>query len=452
MQVTETLAEGLRREFEVKVPASELDERLTTRLNELQGEVRLKGFRPGKVPVNHLRKMFGKSAMAEIVQKLISDVARDTLSERGERAAQQPDFKLPEEEGEADQVLTGKADLTYTMTYEILPDVVLGDFKSIKVERPVADVSDEEIETELTRLAENTRSFSPKDGKAEDGDRMLISYLGKIDGEPFEGGGDDNATVQLGSGQFIPGFLDQLEGMSAGGEKVITVTFPEDYGAAHLAGKEATFDIAVKEVSSPDPVQIDDELATKVGVENLDQLRDAIRQQLQNQYGMATRQKVKRQILDQLDELHTFDLPPRMVEQEFDNIWRQVTTELSESQKTFEDENTTEEAARADYQKIAERRVRLGLVLSEIGEKNNIDVTEEEVQRALSAQLRQFPGREKELVEYYRSNPDAVASLRAPIYEEKVIDFLLELVNVTDKTVSREELMRDDEEETAAAS
>ncbi|MCB1489629.1 MAG: trigger factor, partial [Bauldia sp.] len=289
----------------------------------------------------HLRKMFGKSAMAEIVQKLISDVARDTLSERGERAAQQPDFKLPEEEGEADQVLEGKADLTYTMTYEILPDVVLGDFKSIKVERPVADVSDEEIDAELTRLAENTRSFSPKEGKAADGDRMLISYLGKIDGEPFEGGADDNATVQLGSGQFIPGFLEQIEGMSAGDEKVITVTFPEDYGATHLAGKEATFDIAVKEVSAPDPIKIDDELATKVGVENLEQLRDAIRQQLQNQYGMATRQKVKRQILDQLDELHKFELPPRMVEQEFDNIWRQVTTELSQSNKTFEDENTT---------------------------------------------------------------------------------------------------------------
>ncbi|SDB42115.1 trigger factor [Bauldia litoralis] len=451
MQVTETLAEGLRREFEVKVPASELDDRLVSRLSEMQGEVRIKGFRPGKVPVNHLRRLFGKSAMAEIVQKLISDVARDTMSERGERAAQQPDFNLPEDEGEAEKVLQGKADLTYTMTYEILPEVVLGDFKSIKVERPVADVSDEEIETEMNRLAENVRSFSPKEGKSESGDRLVISYLGKLDGEPFEGGADDNATVQIGSGQFIPGFAEQLEGMAVGDEKTISVTFPEEYGAAHLAGKDATFDVAVKEVSSPDPIKIDDELATRVGVESLDQLRDAIRQQLQNQYGMATRQKVKRQILDQLDALHTFELPPKMVEQEFDNIWRQVTSELAQSNRSFEDEDTTEEAARADYHKIAERRVRLGLVLSEIGEKNSIEVTEEEVQRALSAQLRQFPGREKELVEYYRANPEAIASLRAPIYEEKVVDFLLELVNVTDKTVSREELMREDEDEATKA-
>lgn len=451
MQVTETLAEGLRREFEVKVPASELDDRLVSRLSEMQGEVRIKGFRPGKVPVNHLRRLFGKSAMAEIVQKLISDVARDTMSERGERAAQQPDFNLPEDEGEAEKVLQGQADLTYTMTYEILPEVVLGDFKSIKVERPVADVSDEEIETEMNRLAENVRSFSPKEGKSESGDRLVISYLGKLDGEPFEGGADENATVEIGSGQFIPGFAEQLEGLAAGDEKTISVTFPAEYGAEHLAGKDATFDVVVKEVTAPDPIKIDDELATRVGVESLDQLRDAIRQQLQNQYGMATRQKVKRQILDQLDALHTFELPPKMVEQEFDNIWRQVTSELAQSNRSFEDEDTTEEAAREDYHKIAARRVRLGLVLSEIGEKNSIEVTEEEVQRALSAQLRQFPGREKELVEYYRSNPEAIASLRAPIYEEKVVDFLLELVNVTDKTVSREELMREDEDEATKA-
>ena len=451
MQVTETLAEGLKREFRITVPASELDDRLANRLDELKGEVRIKGFRPGKVPVSHLRRLFGKSAMAEIVQNIVSEVARDTLSERGERAAQQPDFQLPEDEGEAEKVLQGKADLTYTMSYEILPEVKLGNFNAIKVERPVADVSDAEIDTELQRLAENTRTFSPKEGKAKSGDRMGISYLGKIDGEPFEGGADDNATLLLGSGQFIPGFAEQLEGLSAGDEKTISVTFPEDYGAEHLAGKLATFDVTVREVSAPDEIKIDDELATRLGLENLGQLRDAIRQQLQNQYGMATRQKVKRQILDRLDEMHSFELPPKMVEQEFDNIWRQVTTDLSQSGRTFEDEDTTEEAARADYRKIAERRVRLGLVLSEIGEKNKIEVTEEEVQRALSAQLRQFPGREKELVDYYRANPDAVAGLRAPIFEEKVVDFLLELVNVTDKPVSREELMREDEEEEAAA-
>lgn len=452
MDVTETLAEGLRREFQVKVPAAELDDRLKARLEELKGQARIKGFRPGKVPVSHLRRMYGKSAMAEIVQNIVSEVARDTLSDRGERAAQQPDFQLPEDEAEAAKVLDGQADLVYTMSYEILPDVELGDFKSIKVERPIADVSDEEVDTELGRLAENARTYSPKDGKSEDGDQLNLSYLGKIDGEPFEGGADENATIVLGSGQFIPGFTEQLVGMSAGDEKVITVTFPENYGAEQLAGKEATFDIVVKSVSAPDELKIDDELATRLGMESLEQLRNAILEQVQNQYGMATRQKVKRQVLDQLDEKHQFELPPRMVEQEFDNIWRQVTSELGQSGRTFEDEDTTEEAAREDYRKIAERRVRLGLVLSEIGEKNNIEVSEEEVQRALGAQLRQFPGREKEALEYYRSNPEAVASLRAPIFEEKVVDFLLELVDVTDKPVSKEELMREDEDEAASAS
>ena len=451
MQVTETLTEGLKREFKVVVPAAELDERLTTRLATLKDEVRIKGFRPGKVPVSHLRRLFGKSTMAEIVQGLISEVARNTLSERGERAAMQPDFELPEDQTEAERVLLGEADLAYTMRYEILPAVELKDYKTISIERPIAEVSDEQVDTELKRLAESTRTFTAKEGKSADGDRLTIAYVGKIDGEPFEGGSDDNAVIRLGSSRFIPGFAEQLAGLSAGEEKTISVTFPEDYGAAHLAGKAATFDVTVREVAGPDALAIDDELAKRLGLESLDQLRDAVRQQIQSQYGQATRQKVKRQMLDQLDTLHSFDLPPTMVEQEFENIWRQITGEMTQSGRTFESEETTEEAARADYRKIAERRVRLGLVLSQIGEANSIQVTEEEVQRALAAQLRQFPGREQVLVEYYRANPGAVAGLRAPIFEEKVVDFLMELVKVTDKTVSPEELLKEEEEEDAAS-
>jgi len=450
MQVNATVVEGLRREFEVVVPASELDDRLVTRLNQLQGEVQIKGFRPGKVPVSHLRRLYGRSAMAEIVQNVINEVARDTLSERGERAALQPDFKLPEDEGAAEKILTGDADLTYTMTYEILPKVELGEFSSIAVERPVAELSDAEVDEEVTKLAESARSFSPKEGAAADGDRLTIAYAGKVDGEPFQGGTDENATVRLGTSQFIPGFAEQLAGVLPGEEKTITVTFPEDYGARHLAGKEATFDVTVKEVAGPDPIVIDDELAKRLGLESLDQLREAIRQQIQNRYGLQTRQKVKRQLLDQLDGMHAFELPPKMVEQEFDNIWRQIVGEMGQTGRTFEDEGTTEEAAREEYRKIAERRVRLGLVLSEIGEKNKIEVTEPEVQRALQAQLRQFPGREQQLIDYYRANPDAIASLRAPIFEEKVVDYLLELVKVTDKTVSREELMKEEEEAATA--
>ena len=454
MQVNATVVEGLKREFQVVVPAAELDDRLATRLNALQGEVRIKGFRPGKVPVTHLKRMFGKSEMAQIVQTVINEVARDTLAGRGERAAQQPDFQLPEDEGAAEKVLNGEADLTYTMTYEVLPKVELAEFGTIAVERPVAEVSDADVDAEIEKLAESARTFSPKDGKAENGDQLTISYVGKVDGETFPGGTDDNAMIRLGSSQFIPGFAEQLEGVTAGEEKTITVTFPEDYGARHLAGKDATFDITVKEVASPDALQVDDELAKRLGLESLEQLRDVIRQQVQSRYGLQTRQKVKRQLLDQLDSVHSFELPPKMVEQEFDNIWRQIVAEMGQSGRTFEDEGTTEEAARADYHKIAERRVRLGLVLSEIGEKNKIEVTEPEVQRALQAQLRQFPGREQQLVDYYRANPDAIAALRAPIFEEKVVDYLLELVRVTDKPVSPEELMKEDEEEegvTAAA-
>lgn len=451
MQVNATVVEGLRREFEVVVPAAELDDRLVTRLNQLKDEVRIKGFRPGKVPVTHLRRLYGRSAMAEIVQSVINEVARDTLADRGERAALQPDFKLPEDEGAAEKILSGDADLTYTMSYEILPKVELGEFSSIAIERPVAEMSDAEVDEEVTKLAESARSFSAKAGAAETGDRLTIAYAGKVDGEPFQGGTDENATVRLGTSQFIPGFAEQLEGMSAGEEKTITVTFPEDYGARHLAGKEATFDVTVKEVAAPDAIMVDDELAKRLGLESLDQLRDAIRQQLQTRYGLQTRQKVKRQLLDQLDGMHAFELPPKMVEQEFDNIWRQIVGEMGQTGRTFEDEGTTEEAAREEYRKIAERRVRLGLVLSEIGERNKIEVTEPEVQRALQAQLRQFPGREKQLIDYYRSNPDAIASLRAPIFEEKVVDYLLELVKVTDKTVSREELMKEEDDPAAPA-
>jgi trigger factor len=450
MQVTETLSDGLKREFKVVVPLQELDERLSERLSSLKDEVRIKGFRPGKVPVSHLRRLYGRSAMAEIVQNTLRDVAKQTLDERGERAATPPDYQLPEDQGEADKILTGQADLAYTMSYEVLPRVVLGDFKKISVERPVVEVSEEEVDRQLNQLAESGRSYEPKAGKVENGDRVTLSYVGKIDGEPFEGGKDENATLRIGSGQFIPGFEEQVIGLSASEEKTISVTFPENYGAAQLAGKAATFDVTIKEIAAPGELVIDDTLATRLGLESLDKLRDAIRDQLRGQYREAARMKVKRQMLDRLDETHSFELPPKMVEAEFQNIWRQIESDMARNSRTFDQEGTTEEAAKADYRKIAERRVRLGLVLSEIGEKNQIEVREDELQRALAAQLRNFPGNEKQVLEYYRRDPDAINALRAPIFEEKVVDYLLELVNVTDKPVTREELLKDDEETAAA--
>ncbi|MBZ9935073.1 trigger factor [Mesorhizobium sp. BR1-1-16] len=451
MQVTETLAEGLKREIKIVVPATELDSRLSARLEELKGQVKLNGFRPGKVPTAHLRRLYGKSAMAEIVQNILNETARKTIEERGERAAMQPNFVLPEDEAEAGEVLEGKKDLAYTMTYEVLPSFELGDFAGIKIDRPVAEISDAEVDAEVGKLARDSADFQPKDGEAADGDRVTISYVGKIDGEPFEGGADENGQVTIGSGRFIPGFEEQLVGAKVGEERVLNVSFPEEYGAKHLAGKAATFDVVVKEVASPVEAQLDDEWAKKFGLESLEKLRETMREQMQNQLGAVTRTKIKRQLLDKLDELHAFELPPTMVEQEFQNVWGQVTQDLERSGRSFADEGTTEDDAKADYRKIAERRVRLGLVLSEIGEKANVQVTDEEVQRALVDRIRQFPGQEKQVYDFYKENPEALASLRAPIFEEKVVDHVLTLADITDRNVSREELMKEDEDAEAKA-
>ena len=447
MQITETVADGLKREFEVVVPAAELDQRLVERLSTMKAEVRLKGFRPGKVPISHLRRLYGRSAMAEIVQSVLAEVARDTLEKRGEKAAMQPDFKLPEDEGLANKILAGDADLTYTMAVDVLPKIELADFKKFAVERMTAKVTDAALDERVNKLAESARSYTTKLGAAAVGDQVTISYLGKIDGEVFEGGSDDNAVVKIGDGRFIPGFAEQLVGVKTDDRKTITVTFPTDYQAAQHAGKEAVFEVEVKAVAEPDDLEIDDSLAERLGLESLDALKDAVRQQIKAQYEQAARQKLKRKLLDQLEESHDFELPPGLVDQEFDTIWRQVSDELANSSKTFADEDTTEEEARQDYRKIAARRVRLGLVMSEIGEANTIEVTEEEVQRGLSAQLRQFPGREQALMDYYRNNPDAVVGLRAPIFEEKVVDYLLELVAVTEREVPPEELLSQDADE-----
>jgi trigger factor len=447
MQVTETDTAGLKRSFRVVIPADELDERLTERLSSMKDEIRIRGFRPGKVPISHLKRLFGRSTMAEIINGVLSEVAQKTLAERGEKAAMLPDYQLPEQ-AETEKVLSGSADLSYTMNYEVLPKVAIGDVKTIAIERPLVTPSEEAVESELKRLAAESRAFTPKDGPAAPGDRVTLSFAGSIDGKPFAGGSDDNASFVIGSGTMIKGFEEQLIGLKAGDDKTVTVTFPSDYRSKALAGKTADFAVKMKAVAGGDEVAIDDQLAIRLGVENLAALRNTVRQQLQAQFDQAARQRVKRQLLDRLDEMHKVDLPPGLVEQEFDAIWQQITQQLASAGSSFEQEGTTEEKARAEYRSISERRVRLGLVMSEIGEAAGIAVTEEEVQRALAAQMRQFPGREQTVLDYYRNNPQAVATLRAPIFEEKVVDHLLGQVKVTDKPLTKEELDaldRDDE-------
>jgi trigger factor len=446
MQVTETLNEGLKREIKVVVPASDMEAKLNGRLAEAQGKARINGFRPGKVPVQHLRKMYGKSFMAEVVNEILSDTTRSVLAERGEKAAMQPEVAMTEDEKEADKILAGKADFEFSLNYEVIPAIEVKDYSDIKVERPVYDVSEDEIEEGLQRVADSVRNYETKDGAAENGDRVTIDYLGKVDGEAFAGGQDSDAQLVLGSNQFIPGFEEQLVGLKAGDEKVINVTFPAQYNASHLAGKDATFDITVKEVSAPVKMEVTDEVAKNLGIESVERLREIVKGQLESQYGGMTRQKVKRQLLDALDGAYQFEAPSKLVEAEYDNIWNQVQRDLQAAGQTFEDEGTTEEAAQADYRKLAERRVRLGLVLAEIGEKAGVTISDEEMQRALFDFIRRYPGpQQQDVFDFYRKNPSALASIRAPLYEEKVVDHLLGEISVTDKSVSKEELMAEDD-------
>lgn len=447
MQVTETKNEGLERELKVVVPKDDLAAKLNERLNDMKGKIRIDGFRQGKVPVSHIKKLYGKQVMAEIVNDMVNNRSGEVLKERDEKAAQQPEIKMTEDEKEAEAILAGDADFEFTINYEVMPEITVPDLSKLKIERPVAEVSDKEVEEQVEQIAENARQYEEKKGKAADKDRITIDYLGKVDGEPFDGGKDEDAQLVLGSGRFIPGFEEQLIGFKAGDEKTIKVTFPEDYPAENLKGKEAEFDIVVKKVEKPAKLEINDELAKQLGLESADKLREAVKSQIESQNGTYTRAKVKRQVLDQMDEKTKMELPKKMVAAEFDNIWQQMTAELERAGKTFEDEDTTEEEARAEYQKLAERRVRLGLTLAKIGEEAQIEVTEEELQRAIYDQVRQYPGQEQQVFDYFRQTPDAVAGLRAPIFEEKVVDHIMGLADVDEKTVSREELMKMEDEE-----
>ena len=448
MQVTETLSEGLRREFKVVVPAAELDAKVNERLDEMKGRIRLDGFRPGKVPVSHLKRVYGRSAMAEVIEATVRDANNQIVSERGYKLAAEPKVTLPEEKDAIEQLIAGKSDLNYTMAVEIVPPIELTDFKAIKLTRLTSDVADAEIEEAVARIAEQSKPYTtrPAGEKAASGDRVVISFAGTIDGKPFEGGSGDDSTVLIGSNTFIPGFEDQLIGIATGETRTLKVKFPEHYQAEHLAGKDAEFIVTAKAIESPGSVTLDDAFAKALGLESIAKLRDAIKDRLAREHAGMSRQKLKRALLDELDKRHKFEPPPTLVEEEFTRVWKTVLQELERERKTFADENTTEEKAKEEYRAIAERRVRLGLVLAEIGEKNSITVTDDELNRAVMEQARQFPGREQQVWDYYRKTPAAVAGLRAPIYEEKVVDFLLELAGVTEKKVPREELYKEEEE------
>ncbi len=446
MQVTETSAEGLKREFKVTIAASDLDTRLHTKLDEMKGQVHLKGFRPGKVPVSFLKKTYGKAVMGEIVEEVVGESSQKALAERELRAAMQPKIDL---EGQIEDVVAGKSDLTYTMAVEILPEITVTDLGAISLERPVADVADADVDSALEEVATSRKSYADRDEgeAAEDGDRLSIDFVGEIEGEAFEGGSAEDQFLVLGSGSFIPGFEEQLVGAKVGEEKVVEVTFPEDYQAEHLAGKTAQFKVTVREVAQPEDVQIDDAFAESLGLESLEKLRELMTNRLKDDHSKMSRLHVKRHLLDALDKAHDFELPMGMVDVEFEQIWRQVLADLERQGKSIEDEEKSEDDMKAEYRAIAERRVRLGLVLAEIGQANKITVGQDEMNRAIAERARAFPGREQQLYQFYQKNPEALQEIRAPLFEDKVVDFILELATVEDKTVSKDDLFKDPEGE-----
>ena len=451
MQVTQTLSEGLKQEFKVVLPASDLAAKLESQLAEVRAKAQIKGFRPGKAPIAHLKKLYGKSIMGEVLQEAVNDANRKIVEENKLRVASGPQLDLPEDRETIEKLLEAAGDFAFVVKFETLPTFEIGAFDDISLERPVATVSDEEVEKAVNQFAERLREYEPRaeDGaKAEKGDKLTIDFEGKLEGVPFEGGTGGDVDLVLGSGMFIPGFEEQLLGAAKGEKRLVKTRFPEDYSAANLAGKDAEFDVTVKEVSAPKPLDIDDELAKKYGFESLEAMRAAVRANIEADFDKASRDKLKRKLLDALDKRYSFDLPQSLVEQEFQVIWGEVEKERAKPDST-EFEGKSEEELRADYRAIAERRVRLGLVLAEIGQSAGVTVDEKDLTEAVVERARQFPGQEKQIWDFYRNNEQALASLRAPIYEERVVAYLSALVKIAEKTVTREELFAEDEDDAA---
>jgi len=446
MQVVEKLNEGLSRVLEVTIAKGELTQKLDAKIAEMAPKMNIKGFRPGKVPQNHVRKMYGKELMGEIIQETLNATTEQAMKDANIRPASQPELKPI---GDIEGVIEGKSDLAYEIAVEMMPIFTPIEPASIELTRPVYEPTDADIDDALKTVVAGSKQFEAKTGKtvkAADGDKLIIDFVGKLGEEVFEGGSAEGAELIIGSGQFIPGFEEQLIGAKKGEVKTLNVTFPENYGAANLAGKAATFETTVQDILSPKAGEADDEMAKSLGLESLQALKDILKTQLQQQYGQASRFKMKRALLDVLDEKHSFELPKRMLEAEFNGIWQQVEQDKANGQLAEEDANKSEQELKDEYMKIAERRVRLGLVLAEIGTRQNVQVTDQEVNQAIMQEARNYPGQERQVFEFYTKNPGAAAQIRAPIYEEKVCDLIFSLATVTDAPISKEDLLKEEEE------
>ncbi len=439
MQITETNATGLKREYKVIVPANTLQGQIETRLKELGERIRMPGFRPGKVPMQLLKQRYEKSVMGEVLEKTVHEGSHQLLNERNLRPAGQPKVEIVKfEDGQ---------DLEFSVAMEVIPEITPVDFKTLKLERTVVDVPDSEIEESLQRIAKRQRKPEPAadDHAAQSGDVVMIDFVGRVDGEEFEGGKAEDFHLELGSGMFIPGFEEQLAGLKKGDKKTVAVTFPAEYGNQDLAGKPAEFDVTVKQVSQPKDQPIDDEMAKALGAEDLATLRSRVREQIERDYGLAARARLKRGLLDQLAEKHDFTLPEGLVDAEFEAIWKQIEADMKADRLDAEDKGKSEEQLKTEYRDIAKRRVKLGLLLSEVGRANNIQVPNDDLTRAMITEARRFPGQEKQVIEFYQKSPEALNQLRAPIYEDKVIDFILELAQVSDRHTTPEAFRKEGE-------
>ncbi|MDB5417425.1 MAG: tig [Phenylobacterium sp.] len=445
MHVVEKSAEGLSRVWGVTIPAQDLADKLEARIAEITPTLRIKGFRPGKVPTAHVRRLYGKGLMSEVLEQALSETTQKVLDEHKVRAASEPDLNPV---GDLADVLDGKADLAYEIAVDVMPEFEPVDLTKLSLTRPVYEPTDKEVDEALGELATQNRTYEPKTGKtvkAKDGDMVVIDFIGRIDGEPFEGGSATDVELVLGSGQFIPGFEEQLAGAKPDSELTVKVTFPADYQVDALKGKDAEFETKVKEVKAAVDAKADDALAERLGVENLDKLKELLKANLQQQYASATRFKLKRALLDQLDEKHDFPLPPKMVEAEFAVIWTQVQQDKTNGSLPEDDAAKTDEQLQTEYRKIAERRVRLGLVLAEIGRANNVQVSDQELGEAMRQEALRYGAQAQQIFDLLRQNQNAQAQLRAPLFEDKVVDLIIEKAKVKDKKVSKDELLKEED-------
>lgn len=444
MQVTETLSEGLKRAFTIVVPVADIEGKRTTRLAELSRTAKLPGFRPGKVPMAVVRTRFGSAVMAEVLEESVNDATRRVLNERGLRAATQPKVEVV--------TLDEAKDLEFKVELELLPDITLPDFGAIALTRLKATPSDDAVAKALEQMAARGKEMVevPEARPAAKGEVLVCDFVGKLDGEPFTGGAASDMDIEVGGDGFIPGFTEQLEGMSPGEAKTITVNFPAEYGAAELAGKEATFDITAKALKRSVLPAVDDELAKKFGFEALDEMKDLIRGQIQREYDQISRMRIKRQLLDALAATADFPIPESMAVGEFDAIWQRLEQDRKSGQIDAEDKAKDDDTLKAEYKAIADRRVRLGLLLAEIGRAKDITVSPDEMMRAMRTEAGRYPGQEQQIMDLFRKNPNVAESLRGPIFEEKVVDFILELAKVAITEVTPEELAKEPEATPAA--